>query len=141
LASQRRLISDGTLLASKIAPRRGGRAVDRAGLEIRIQDFGLNWTAFTSSALVFDEFTFLVRVNWTGAVGSALNFFQRVTFAGYSPATFAYAYIWPISVQVTLHARIFGENSIQFGETLEKVRMASQIKTHLALLASLWQPR
>ncbi len=75
-----------------------------AGLEIRIQDFGLNWTGLAPSVLVFDEFTFFIRVNWTGVVASALNFFERVTFAGYSPTTFAYAYIWPICVQVALPA-------------------------------------
>ena len=57
--------------------------VDCAGLEIRIQDFGLNWTGFATSVLVFHEFTFLMLVNWTGVVASALNFFERVTFVGY----------------------------------------------------------
>jgi hypothetical protein len=75
------------LANAKISPHdlswRGGRAVDRAGLEIRIQDFGLNWTGFPSTVLVFDKFTFLIRVNWTGVVARALNFFERVTFAGY----------------------------------------------------------
>ena len=75
------------LANAKISPhnlsRRGGRAVDRAGLEIRIQDFALNWTGFAHSVPVFDEFTFLIRVNWTGVVARALNFFERVTFAGY----------------------------------------------------------
>jgi hypothetical protein len=78
------------LANAKIGPhnlsRRGGRAVDRAGLEIRIQDFGLNWTGFAPSVLVFDKFTFLIRVNWTGVVASALNFFERVTFVGYLPS-------------------------------------------------------
>jgi hypothetical protein len=75
------------LANAKISPhklsRRGGRADDRAGLEIRIQDFGLNWTDFAPSVPVFDEFTFLIRVNWTGVVATALNFFERVTFLGY----------------------------------------------------------
>jgi hypothetical protein len=32
-------------------PGRGGRAVDRAGLEIRFEDFDLNWTRFASNGL------------------------------------------------------------------------------------------
>ena len=58
--------------------------VDGSGLEIRIQDFGLNWTGFAPSGLLFDEFIFFVRVNWTGVDANALIFFERVTFAGYS---------------------------------------------------------
>lgn len=36
---------------------RGGRAVDGSGLEIRVEDFGRNWTACPSSVLAFHETT------------------------------------------------------------------------------------
>jgi len=46
------LATNGTILATELFGR-DGRAVECAGLEIRIRDFGLNWTVLDSSVLLY----------------------------------------------------------------------------------------
>jgi hypothetical protein len=60
--------------------RRGGRAVDCAGLEIRFEDFGLNWTQFARTVLVVRPLQFLTPSRWTIVVAIIPIFFLRVTF-------------------------------------------------------------
>jgi hypothetical protein len=62
--------------------RRGGRVVYGSGLEIRIQDFGLNWTGLADNALAFCKWFLTHRSIWTGLAGIGLDFFERVTFTG-----------------------------------------------------------
>jgi len=57
--------------------------VDGSGLEIRIQDFGLNWTACATIVLAFHLSIFLTLVNWTRLDTIGLNIFVRVTIVGY----------------------------------------------------------
>ena len=42
---------DGKILYRAV-PGRGGRVVDGSGLEIRIRNFGLNWTVLDASVLL-----------------------------------------------------------------------------------------
>ena len=70
---------DGKILYRAV-PRRGGRVVDGSGLEIRIQDFGLNWTGFATSVLVFGNSIVRVLCEWTDVTPNAPNFLVRVTF-------------------------------------------------------------
>ncbi len=75
------------LANAKISPhnlfRRGGTAVDRAGLEIRFEDFGLNWTQFATTCLVFRPLHFLTPSRWTIVVTITPICFLRVTFLVY----------------------------------------------------------
>ena len=53
--------------------------VDCAGLEIRIQDFGLNWTCLVTGVLVFGNSLVRNFCQSTDVTRTALNFFVWVT--------------------------------------------------------------
>jgi hypothetical protein len=54
--------------------------LDRAGLEIRISNFGLNWTPLAASILVFGNSLGRTSCQWTDMTSSDPNFLVRVTF-------------------------------------------------------------
>ena len=74
---------DGTILATELFLGGLAERLKRAGLEIRIQDFGLNWTVSYRSALTVLNSVgnpFQIR---SVAARSAPKSFLWVTFAGY----------------------------------------------------------